>query len=68
MKEETEIPVRAYSKKELAILYKIGDKILHKWLTHWTKELKALKYDDRQQILTVAQVRFLFRDDVLGKP
>jgi len=63
-----EVEIKAYSKSELARLYKISPAILHKWLIHWRKQLHELKYDDRQKILTLAQVRFLFRDDVLGKP
>lgn len=66
--KETEVEIRAYTKSELAALYRIRVDVLHKWLNHWKKELIKLKYNNNQKILTVAQVRFLFRDDVLGKP
>lgn len=65
---EKDVPVKAYTKSELAALYHVRVEVLHKWLSHWKKELIKLKYTNNQKILTVAQVRFLFRDDVLGKP
>ncbi len=66
--EENEVPVKAYNKAELAGLYGVSPFTFHKWLVHWEKELKKLKYTPKQRILTVAQVAFLFKDDVLGKP
>ncbi len=63
-----EVPVKAYTKAELARLYNVSPKIFHTWLTHWQKDLKRFKYVHRQKMLTAAQVNFLFRDDVLGKP
>lgn len=66
--EEKEVPIRSYSKSELAELYHISQGTFQKWLEHWMKQLQKLGYDKNQKILTAAQVRFLFQDDVLGRP
>lgn len=66
--EERQVPIKSYSKSELAQLYGISAGILRTWLRKWEKQLKALGYDHNQKVFTVAQVRYLFRDDVLGQP
>lgn len=67
-KEEKVVPVQAYSKAEMASFYRVTPGLFHKWLIAREKELKKLGYERQQKILTIAQVRFLFRDDQLGQP
>ncbi len=66
--EEKAIPVKSYSKHELADHYKVSPAMFATWLLKWEKELKKLRYDRNQKVLTTAQVRFIFQDDVLGQP
>lgn len=66
--EEKVIPVKSYSKHELAEIYNVTTGMMSTWLLQWEKELKKLRYYRNQKVLTAAQVRFLFRDDVLGQP
>lgn len=68
MTEEKSIPIKSYSKAELAEFYNVTSALFQTWLQKREKELKKLGYERHQKVLTVAQVRFLFRDDVLGQP
>lgn len=61
-------PVKVYTKKELAQLYGISVDTLMIWLKPYLKELRKMKYRPNQRLLTVSQVRFLFKDENLGRP
>ncbi|MFZ1807942.1 MAG: hypothetical protein WBO10_01975 [Pyrinomonadaceae bacterium] len=64
-------PIRTYSKSEMARLYDVNVRtFVCEWLPPFMKELKKLGYGKKKQqkIFTIAQVRYLWRDDVLGHP
>lgn len=66
--QQEEAPIKPYSKTELADLYGISHDTLDAWLRRYEKELKKIGYYRYQKILTVAQVKFLFKDENLGRP
>ena len=51
------LPIRAFSKKELAVLYKISDKILRRWFN----EHPELEIKKSQKIFNVKQVEQIFK-------
>jgi len=61
-------PVKVYTKKELAQLYGISVDTLMVWLKPYLKDLRKMKYRSGQRLLTVSQVKFLFKDENLGRP
>lgn len=64
--EDKEASIKAYSKSELAKLYKISTETLTVWLRPWLKDLRKMGYSDLQRIFTIKQVEFIF--DKLGRP
>lgn len=64
------VSIKAYTKSEMATLYGVSVRTFLIWIKPFLPELRKLGYGKKKQqkIFTLAQVQYLFRDDVLGRP
>lgn len=60
MHDENHIEPRPMTKKEMADLYGVSVRTLNKWIEKWKKDLQEIN-NHSSKILTVAQVKFIFR-------
>jgi hypothetical protein len=64
--DESKVPVKAYTGKELQTMYNITGDMWLTWRRPLLPALRKLGYRDNQQVYTIAQVELIF--ERLGRP
>jgi hypothetical protein len=58
------VPIKSYSKSQLALMYNISLKTFSKWIKKIEPELIEIGYNRHQKIITPRQVKLIFESFV----